>query len=97
MKYSQFKDIILLLKSSSDVVDKSSKYVHTDIFEEHNKLISALLEAIYLPDAVSNILYEWLIGNKSPLQVTVDENCIISYPLETMEDLYKVMEMYKLD
>lgn len=96
MKYTKFKEIILLLRQSSNVVDKSTKYVQTNLFDEHNKLISSLLEAIYEPAAVSNILYEWLIGNTSPLRVTV-EGVTVSYPLKTMKDLYRVMEMYKLD
>lgn len=96
MNYKQFKDIIILLEDTSKVVDKASKYVHVSLFEKHNRLISALLEKIYEPDAISFILFEWLTGNKSELHQTLEDGTVIVYPLETMEDLYRVMEMYKV-
>lgn len=93
MSFDEFKEIILLLYETSNKTDKATKFVRTDLFDSHNKLISTLLEKIYEPEAVSFILYEWLIGNKSELKVTTEENTIV-YPLDTIEDLYQVMQMY---
>ena len=97
MNYAQFRKIITLLEDTSKVVGKASKYVQESIFNKHNLLISTLLESIYESDAITYILYEWLTGNKSELNVTLEDGTKIVYPLDTMEDLYKVMEMYKAD
>ena len=97
MNLDQFKTIIELLEETSNTVNKASKYVHASLFNKHNTLISALLETIYTPEAITYILYEWLTGNKSELRVKVDEDTTIIYPLNTVEDLYKAMELYKVN
>lgn len=95
MNYEQFKQVVTLLEKTSSVVNDASKYVNMSTFEAHNLLVSTLLETIYEPDAVAYILYEWLIGNKNELTVTSKDGTSIVYPMETLEDLYRAMELYK--
>ena len=53
------------------------------------------LSDIYEQEAIQFILFEWLAGNKSDLRVPINTDTVVIYPLETVEDLYKVMELYK--
>lgn len=93
MNYEQFVKIVNSLQEVSKQVNKTTGIIQQSFFNKHNLLVSNLLEAIYQPQAITYILYEWLIGNRSPLTVTHDGVEVI-YPLNTVHDVWVAMEMY---
>lgn len=95
MKLEQFKDMIALLQETFKVSSKAGKYVKQSVFAPFDKLIMMFLSGIYEQDAIQFILFEWLAGNQSDLRVPIDTDTVVTYPLETVEDLYTVMELYK--
>lgn len=96
LKLEQFKDMVALLQETFKVSSKAGKYIKSSVFSPFDKLIMMLLGNIYEQEAIQFILFEWLNGNKSPLTVPIDEQTTVVYPLNTVEDLYKAMEIYKL-
>ena len=74
---------------------KAGKDIKQSVFTPFDKLIMIYLSDIYMQDAIQFILFEWLAGNKSALRVPIDTDIVVTYPLETVEDLYTVMELYK--
>ena len=97
MKFEQFAKIIEDLRATNELVDTCSRYLKPALFEKHNALIADLLESIYCPDAISYILYEWLLGNRSPLEQTLPDGTKLVHELQTVYDLWKVMELYRAD
>lgn len=97
MRFEQFAKIIEDLRATNELVDTCSRYLKPALFEKHNALIADLLEGIYYPDAISYILYEWLLGNRSPLEQTLPDGTKVIHELQTIHDLWKVMEMYRAD
>ena len=97
MKFEQFAKVIEDLRATNELVDTCSKYLKPALFEKHNTLIADLLEGMYYPDAISYILYEWLVGNRSPLEQTLPDGTKVVHELQTIYDLWKVMELYRVD
>lgn len=97
MNFQQFAKIIEDLRKTNKVVDACEKgYIKTGIFSAHNQLIADLLEAIYEPDAITYILYEWLLGNREPLIQTLPDGTELRHELTTVHDVWKAMELYKV-
>ena len=95
LNLAQFKKVVTLIVESTKEVEDCKKYIKEKVFDKHNELVYTLLESIYDEKALSYILYEWLLGNTSPLKVKIDENTELIYEVETIEDLWKAMELYK--
>ena len=97
MNFQQFAKVIEDLRKTNEVVDACEKgYIKVDLFSAHNQLIADLLEAIYEPDAITYVLYEWLLGNRGPLVQTLPDGTELRHDLTTVHDVWKVMEMYKV-
>lgn len=94
MNFNQFAKIIEDLRATNEVVQACDKYIKACVFAKHNILIADLLESMYQADAISYILYEWLLGNREPLRQTLPDGTEVIHELKTVHDLWKVMEMY---
>lgn len=90
MQLEQFEKVIKLLKEAAKETEKAEKYVKPRIFNKHLELIATLLESIYKDSGIT-ILFKWLGGDITPYKVIIDKDTTIVYPLDTVEDLYKVM------
>lgn len=95
MKFESFKQVIKDLKESHEVASMLYDFIRPEVFESHNRLIVNLLDEIYGEYITSYILYEWLSGNKSPVVYTGNDGVQVTYPVETVYDLWKVMERLK--
>lgn len=97
MKLQTFKEIVSLFEKCIQVRSDATKFVKAKTFEPFTDLHLYLLTEIYQEEAVKFIFLEWLGGNKNPLKVELDRDTSVIYPLETVEDLHKAMELYKIE
>lgn len=99
MKFKDFKKIYNTLVECHDKMEKYYNVLKIDeVWNEHNEAITLLLEQIYEKTAVNYVLNEWLDGNRSPITYKDNETGnIIEVPLNTLEDLWRAMESYRLD
>lgn len=98
MKFKDFKKIYETLVICHSKMEKYYDVLKIDeVWNEHNEAITLLLEQIYEKTAITFILDEWLDGNRSPITYKDRETgAVIEVPLNTLEDLWKAMETYRL-
>jgi len=99
MEYSKFEEIISKYQKRQAVIDECYKIlVKPEFFDAFYELDETLMDAVfyqhYTDVGISYVLYEWLYcDNKSPLIVKTDGK-EHKYVLETIKDVYDVMEKY---
>ena len=96
MLFRDFKRVLELLENCYSMQIKASDYLSFKVFEPHTELITHLLSQLYEKEAVEHVLNEWLIGNRKPLTYTPKGSDVaVAIPLETANDLWKAMELFK--
>ena len=92
MNFEDFKKMIELEQETHETSQKLYDYIRPEIFEPFWKLSTHLLKQIYTKAGIEFIYYEWITGNKSPLI----EDDGTKVPIDTVEQLYEVMEGYRI-
>jgi hypothetical protein len=99
MKFELFNDIVTKWKNANEFQDKVMKVkVSPEFFDVFYELIEKLMDTVfydcYTRNGIDYVLYEWLYGNKSPVTITEDNGDVVKVELNTIKDVYDVMEKY---
>ena len=72
--------------------------VSPEFFDVFYELIEKLMDTVfynyYTRNGIDYVLYEWLYGNKSPITITEDNGDVVKFELNSIKDVYDVMEKY---
>lgn len=96
MKKEDFKTLVDLMVLCRSKMEKYYDVLKIDeVWDDFNKTITFLLSQLYEDNALMYILDEYLDGNSSPLTIQQEDGTVIEYPLNTEEDVWRAMELYR--